>query len=355
MKHSEQNKKILIAPLNWGLGHATRCIPIIEGVLAYGFEPILAGDGESLELLKKEFPKLVSYDLPDSKVQYTEQSSLLKIKLLSQVPRLMRSVIEERKRVKEIHNIERLGGVISDNRPGVRLDEVPSIYITHQLQVLSGATTFFSTRWHQNIISEFTECWVPDFLEDGLAGKLSHGDKITNSIKYIGPQSRFSKKPGVKKWDLLVVLSGPEPQRTLLEKKVLKEVTSFKGKCLIVQGKIEEKQQRTDENNVSIVNYMQGAELQTAIDESHLVLSRSGYSSIMDLYAMEARAFFIPTPGQYEQEYLALYLQNKGFASFCRQDSFTLEQLNNLQDKYSFKHKKTSKNKLERSLFDVFN
>ena len=355
MKHEEQRKKILIAPLNWGLGHATRCIPIMDARMSFGFQPILAGDGMSLVLLKKEYPQLKAYDLPGFEISYPSKGNLFKIHLLFQTPKLIGNILKERKRVQEIHKIENLSGIISDNRFGLRSDHIPSVFITHQLNVLSGQTTFLSTRWHRGIISKFNECWVPDFEDEGLAGNLSRLNKPKGQIRYIGPQSRLKRVVKEKKNDLLFVLSGPEPQRSIFEAKIIKELIGYRGNCLIVQGLLADKQKKKKEANFTIVNYMEQSELQEAIEESHLIISRSGYSSIMDLYTMEAKAFFVPTPGQYEQEYLAKHAKEKGFAQFCKQDSFELKLLENLTEYEGFRHKKTPKNKLESSLFDVFN
>jgi len=352
---SNPHKKILVAPLNWGLGHATRCIPIIEALLEYGFVPILAGDGDSLDLLKKEYPSLTYYELPSTSVEYTKHSSLLKYKLLAQAPRFIKAMALEKEKVQEIHLKENLSGIISDNRFGVRSEDVPSVYMTHQLKVLSGNTSFLSTSLHQQLILKFDQCWVPDYSSDGIAGELSKPKDQVGSTKYIGPLSRFKRKPMQKKWDLVAVLSGPEPQRSLLEEKLLNELESFSGKSLIVQGVIGEKQIVQHIGKTTMINFMLHQELRDTIEAGKLILSRSGYSSIMDLEALEAKAFFIPTPGQYEQEYLAAYVQDKGLANYSDQSSFKLDKLTNSNDYQGFKHKKTSNNNLDKSLFDVFN
>lgn len=351
---SGQHKKILVAPLNWGLGHATRCIPVIRALIKYDFRPILAGDGDSLELLRQEFPELTYYELPSTKVVYTEKGSLLKYKLLSQAPKLIKAVKLEKRRTQEIHKLEKLSGIISDNRFGVRSDDIPSVYITHQLQVLSGATTFLSSQYHRQIINKFKECWVPDFESNELAGKLSQPASGKLVLKYIGPLSRLTCQPQNKRWDIVAILSGPEPQRGILEAKIKEELRSYSGTSLIIQGIVESKQTRRSDRNMTIVNFMLHQELAEAIEQGELILSRSGYSSIMDLYKLGAKAFFIPTPGQFEQQYLAEHLKRKGYSDFSEQTSFHIDKLFNVKNYQGFNHKKTSKNNLNRSLFDVF-
>jgi predicted glycosyltransferase len=185
---------------------------------------------------------------------------------------------------------------------------------------------------HQQIIRKFNECWVPDFREEpNLTGRLGHLKKTRFPIRYIGPLSRFKKEDLPKKYPLMVLLSGPEPQRTLLENKLLSELQLFPGNVLFVQGKVEERQKRdfiqTEEGQIERVNYMQSKELETALNSSDLVLSRSGYTTVMDLAKLGKKAFFIPTPGQYEQVYLAERLEAQNWVPYCRQEEFTLVQL----------------------------
>jgi len=349
------HKKILVAPLNWGLGHAARCIPLIRSLLSCNFEPVLSGDGPPLELLRKEFPQLKYYKLPPYGIEYAKKGSFLKYKLLLQAPKILSAIAEEEKEVDQIIEKEGLTGIISDNRFGIRSDKIPSIYLTHQLKVLSGSTSFLSTKLHQNIISKFDECWIPDFEnKDSLAGELSQSDKNPTKIRYIGPLSRFSAKTIKKDIDLLVVLSGPEPQRSMLESQLTQELKRFEGKCVMVKGIVEETQRIVEKGNLKLVNFMLAGELEEIFHRSRLVISRSGYSSIMDLEALNAKAFFVPTPGQFEQQYLAKRMKKMGIANFVQQERFSLESLSTI-DRYSgFEHKKTSKSNFNSSLFDVF-
>ena len=354
MTNTTIHKKILVAPLNWGLGHATRCIPIIDALQKYGFEPILAGDGMSLSLLRQEYPSLPFYELPSTSVEYAKKGSFLKFKLLSQTPKIVKVIALEKTRVKEIHRKENLTGIISDNRFGLRSDEIPSIYITHQLKVLSGGTSFISTSLHQKLISKFDQCWVPDYNSNELAGELSASSDKSGFVKYIGPLSRFKRKETIKKYDLLAVLSGPEPQRSLLEAQLLEKLKGFTGKTLLIRGVVEDKQIIRNSGNMTIVNFMLQEELRDSIESSKLILSRSGYSNIMDLHALEAKTFFIPTPGQFEQEYLAKYFKGRGISDYAEQHLFDLDKLHNGTEYMGFGHKKTSNNDFSKSLFDVF-
>ncbi len=322
------SETILVAPLNWGLGHAARCIPIISALRESGYSPLIASDGIALQLLQKEFPTLETIELPGYKIQYAKKGKHLKWKLLKDSPKMMKAIAKERKVVKQLVKDGKIHGIISDNRFGVYHKKVPSVFITHQLNVLTGKTTWLSSKGHQRIIRKFDECWVPDVEgSPNLTGKLGHLKKPKKNVRYIGPLSRLGKNDLPKKYDLMVILSGPEPQRTLLENMLFEEVKHFDGKVLFVRGKVERKQQQFEHLNMDVFNFMTSEELEVAFNQSDVVLSRSGYTTVMDLAKLEKKAFFIPTPGQYEQEYLAKRLKKLGIAPKCSQERFTIERL----------------------------
>ena len=208
-------KNILVAPLNWGLGHATRCIPIIRELEKNGFTPILASDGIALQLLQKEFPNLQSLELPSYEIEYAKNGADFKWKQIKNSPKMIQAIFSEKKIIKKWIAEFNLQGIISDNRLGVRNKKIPSVFITHQLNVLSGKTTWISSKLHQHFIKKFNECWIPDIQENpNLTGKLGHLEDNTLHLKYLGPLSRVEKKDLPIKYNLMVVLSGPEPQRT---------------------------------------------------------------------------------------------------------------------------------------------
>jgi uncharacterized protein (TIGR00661 family) len=322
------SKNILVAPLNWGLGHATRCIPIIRQLEKNGYTPILASDGAALQLLQMEFPHLQALTLPSYEIEYGKNEADFKWKLIKNSPKMIEAIFTEKKTVKKWIVEFNLQGIISDNRLGVYSKKIPSVFITHQLNVLSGKTTWISSTLHQHFIKKFTECWVPDIEGNpNLTGKLGHLKKNKLNLKYLGPLSRLEKKDLPIKYDLMVILSGPEPQRTFLEEKLLKEVQSFYGNVLFVKGIIESDQKIEQNKNVTYYNFMTSSEIETAFNESETVLCRSGYTTVMDLAKLQKKAFFIPTPGQFEQEYLAKRLKRNGFIPYAKQDDFTIENL----------------------------
>lgn len=346
-------KKILVAPLNWGLGHATRCIPIIKNLENFGFEPIIGSDGDALSILKKEFPSLKTIKLPCYNIRYPNKGSHFKFKLIKDSSKFLNTIKAEKKHLKSLVNNNEIDGLISDNRFGVFNNNIPSVYLTHQLNVLSGSTTALSTKLHQHILKNFNECWVPDVKNTpNFSGVLGHPKNYTVITKYIGPISRFQQLNLTEKYDLMILLSGPEPQRTILESKLLSELKHYKGKVLFVKGTVELQQKIIVKNNLTIYNYMTSLELEKAINESQVILSRSGYTTIMDLAKLEKKAFFIPTPGQYEQKYLAKKLKKDGIAPYSLQDDFSLNKLNEVKNYKGFSQIKHITN--YENLFSLF-
>lgn len=325
------SKNILVAPLNWGLGHATRCIPIIKKLEANGFTPILASDGSALLLLQKEFPHFLTLELPSYQIEYAKKGENFKWKLIKNSPKTIQAILEEKRIVKNWVKEYDLVGIISDNRLGVRSKKVSSVFITHQLTVLSGKTTWISSKLHQFFIAKFTECWVPDVEGiPNLSGELGHLHDSTLRIKYIGVLSRLQKQNLPIKYALMVLLSGPEPQRTLLEEKLIKELENYEEEVVFVKGKVEAEQRSEKIGLITYYNFMQTEELEKTFNESEMVLCRSGYTTVMDLAKLEKKAFFIPTPGQFEQEYLAKKYKRDGFLPSSKQERFKLTNLSSV-------------------------
>lgn len=339
MESKIKKLKILITPLNWGIGHATRCVPIIDALLQQKFEPIIASDGDALLLLKEQFPKLTFYTLPSYKISYPKQGFLMHLHLFLQSRKILKVIKEEKKVIAKIIKKEAINGIISDNRFGAYSTKIPSVYITHQLKVKSGLTTFISTKLHQTFIKNFTEVWIPDNKNSEYSGELS-AKSIPLRKKFIGILSRLTKDNLPIKNDILVLLSGPEPQRTLLEKKLITEFKTSNKKILFVRGLVNVKENLEDFNACKIVNYLNQQNLQKEMNRSKMVIARSGYSTIMDVAKLNKKVFFIPTPGQSEQIYLAHFLKRKKMAPFVKQHKFNLNTLKEIENYSGFKDTK---------------
>jgi UDP-N-acetylglucosamine:LPS N-acetylglucosamine transferase len=308
--------KILVAPLDWGLGHATRCIPIIRELIRQGSTPLIASSGRALELLRAEFPKTPCLKFPAYSVQYPTNNMVFNMAV--RLPAIGRVIWREYRQVRRLIRDHQIRGIISDQRYGCFSRKVPAVFLTHQLHLkipvpfLSGITNSI----HQRLIRQFDACWVPDEERPpGLAGALSH-PPLQMPTRYVGILSRLSTPVSVpSKYDLLFLLSGPEPQRSRLEQRLLAQVRRLKKRILLVQGKTEKREAWKNEDGVQVVSFLTSGQLNRAIAESHLIVCRPGYSSLMDLARLGKPAVLIPTPGQTEQEYLAeqLFQQEKCF------------------------------------------
>lgn len=345
-------KNILVSPLNWGLGHATRCVPIITNLIENGFNPIVASDGAALELLKKEFPNLTFVELPLLKVNYTEKGKYFMFQMLKLLPHLIKNYFLEKRITRELIKKYNLLGIISDNRPGVYSKSIPSVYVTHQVNVLSGRFTCFVSKLHQYFIKKYDECWIPDSSNEGnLTGEMSNS--TLNNLKYIGPISRLKEiENSVNIYDVIVILSGPEPQRTQLETILLNEFENFKGKIVFVRGTNSSVEFVSNNLNIDMKNVLKSNELELLISQSKIVICRSGYTSIMDLAALKKKCILIPTPGQSEQIYLAKRLKKLGSVYSCKQHKFTIDKLVNTELYQGFRTYNFEKNWKE--LFALF-
>ena len=272
---------------------------------------LLGVDGNSGKLLKKEFPELTFLELPGYRIQYSKKKSNLKWSIFSQVPKIIYSIIKEHNWLKkqiELHNID---VVISDNRFGLYNKNITTIYITHQLQIQTGSsfTDLIVQKLHYYFINKYSFCWIPDAKLKGLGGSLSHPKKLPQNSVYIGPVSRLFIKCVPHSYSILIILSGPEPQRSILENILLVKTRDVTEKIMLIRG-IPGNDLKPENSNITVKDLVSSGELNELINGSDLVICRSGYSSLMDLAKLNKNAIIIPTPGQTEQEYLGSYLMN---------------------------------------------
>lgn len=323
----ERRKKILIAPLDWGLGHATRCIPVIKALLEQNYRVVVAGSGRSLALLKKEFPELTFYHLPSYNPVYPATSSMITAMAL-QLPRFAWAMFREYYEVQKIIRQETIDALISDNRYNCYSTSVKSVIITHQTNILMPAgwnsLQQVVNKINHRLLKRFNECWIPAPPDTPFSELMRVPEELT--IRYIGYLSRFSTpQPQEKTYDLCVVCSGPEPQRTIFEKLVLKQLKEKSLKAIVVKGKPETLNPLFSKTEtLTVANYMLQEELSETIQKSKTVMARSGYSTVMDLMRLNAHAVFVPTPGQTEQEYLAHVLKEQQKAYSTTQENFHL-------------------------------
>ena len=326
--------KILIAPLNWGLGHATRCVPLVRQYLEQGDEVVLAGDGDSLLVLQHHFPHLRVISLPSLELRYTTNDRQYGFYLRA-IPALLRFTIADHYYLRKQLAIEHFDLIISDNRFGLFTRATRCVYVTHQLYVrLPRRLRIFESlarALHACVINRYHEVWVPDYAdkEHNLAGALCHGGRLDHKVKYIGPLSRFTSSEGTPKelrrnsegtpkrnqtlvagnseYSVVAILSGLEPQRSIFEQAILERYANTPDEVLIVRGKVAEAQTIISRNNITMVASLSDQALLEVMEQATTIIARSGYSTIMDLAVLGLlhKAELHPTPGQSEQEYLA--------------------------------------------------
>ena len=336
--------RILVAPLNWGLGHVTRCVPIIREFLANDCELWLAGDATQEVLLRSEFPQLPFLSLPGCKIEYSKTPGGLLWKMILQAPRIISSIKAEHRWLNRIIETHGIDAVISDNRFGLYHSYVPCVFVTHQLKIKSPLGKWnerLLQKWNYHYINRFKECWVPDLAgENNLAGELSHPTILPRvPVKYIDPLSRFQKKalPEIE-GHLLFILSGPEPQRTILENKIINEVSHYTGTASIARGLPLSQSVIPSTGMIKFYNHLSATQLNEEIEKAEWVISRSGFSTIMDLAKLQKKSILIPTPGQTEQEYLAQFLLEKKAAYTIGQKEFFLNAVLDEAKKFGYKY-----------------
>ncbi|MFH1161195.1 MAG: glycosyltransferase [bacterium] len=334
MEPAKSSKTVLICPLDWGIGHATRCVPIIRKFLEQGCRVLIASDRRPMAFLQREFPGLETIQFPGIRITYPP-GSMMTLKMLLQGPGLLTGICKEHRFLKQLVRERQVDIVFSDNRFGLWSKEATCIFLTHQLQIMTPKymrpVSTLLQRLNYAVIRRYSECWIPDFENHlGLAGELSHPPHLPANTHYIGTLSRF---PGsaeslpsdeVPDFEILVLLSGPEPQRTILEEKILGQLQNTDLKAVIVRGITEKKEEHQFSRTIRIFSHLESAKLEQYIRKSLVVICRSGYSSIMDIAALGKRAIFIPTPGQTEQEYLARYLMARKIYFSMNQRDFDL-------------------------------
>lgn len=321
----DHEKHILFCILDWGFGHATRSTPIIQLLNSKGYKLTIATSKVLYEqYVKKEFKDVSFYELKAYQPKYAKGKRQV-LKLIKQVPRFLIVYLSDKRRVNKIARMRHVDVIFSDGRFSCRSRRIRSVYISHQLNILKTGSLSkwgMASKLHQWIIRKFDICLVPDD-KNGVFGKLTHNEKLGNKIRYIGYLSRYRgfELKRSRKY-ILAILSGPEPQRSLLEEKILNSATHIKEKLILVRG--SEKVLRHDiPENVRVYNIVQSPVLIKLLQDCSYVISRSGYSSIMDLLVLNQHAIVIPTPGQSEQEYIASVCHKKHW--FVVQDQQSLK------------------------------
>jgi spore coat polysaccharide biosynthesis predicted glycosyltransferase SpsG len=324
---------ILICPLEWGLGHAARMIPLARSLKMLNNNVLFGAGDEHLALFRKETPDIKCIRFPGFKPGYSRFLPQY-LWMLLKTPFLLFHIIREHKKLKKIVRDHSIDIVISDNRFGLWNRTVRTVYITHMpvipLPQPLHFLEFAGVLLHRWIIKKYDFCFIPD-LPGGtnLSGRLSHGVRLPSNVRFIGILSRFrdvESGPVVKTIDGIynaVILSGPEPQRSILRKKLSVALEKHENRTLFLGGKPDTETEPEHSGKITFINHLQASAMKEVLEKSNSIISRSGYTTIMELISLNRGALLIPTPGQTEQEYLARYLEERGWFRWMPQNKIS--------------------------------
>jgi UDP:flavonoid glycosyltransferase YjiC (YdhE family) len=312
---------VLVSPLNWGLGHATRDIPVIRSLLAHGHEVTIAGCGNALSALQQEFPACRSLTFADYSVPLSADRLFL-ARFVASFPLLLQGIAKERRNLAAILAEDRYDLIISDNRLGIYSDTVPSLFITHQLHYhlpwIAWPFELAGVRLNSYLHGKFDRVIVPDNAPGpcSLAGKLSRADTVLTRSRayYAGILTSTRRRAIPQDLDYLILISGPEPQRTGLEKRLLPEAENLPGTVAVLLGSPNRAGIDEHAGRCTVQSYASTEEKELLMNRAKCIICRSGYTTMMELAELGKRtALLIPTPGQPEQEYLARYYEKNGW------------------------------------------
>lgn len=291
---------------------------------------IVAATGVQRALLQEEFASLIFVDLPGYRVKYGKNRAITILRLIGSIPKILIRIKQEEAWLTRFAAREGLDLVISDNRYGLVVPGVFSVFITHQLLIktpFGRPADLLLQRLNYRYIRRFSRCWVPDIPGvEGLAGELSHPLRMPSiPTRYLGLLSRMELRSVSEQVDILVLLSGPEPQRSMLERRILQQAAALSGRIVLLRGLPGGGMAlKNVPSPITVYDHLPAVELGRVMAGARLVAARSGYSTVMDLARMRKAAVLIPTPGQTEQEYLGRYLAARGWAVCVRQQEFSL-------------------------------
>lgn len=323
-----ETRNILICPLEWGLGHAGRIVPLARRLQQLNQNIFFGSGDEHLNFFRSEVPGATYIHFPGFRINYSGCLPQY-IVILLKTPLLIYHIVLEHYRLRKIIADNSIDIVISDYRIGLWNSGIKTVFITHQLRIQFPKPfrflEFIGIQISRSIVKRYTFCFIPDLDGDlNVSGRLSHGFRLPGNVRYIGILSRFSgnnQQYNFKPGQCTVILSGPEPQRSILKNK-LTEILIFLGKpTTILEGKPGKTSESHSFKNIVYYSHLSENETIKQIKESEIIICRSGYTTIMELISLGRSAILIPTPGQTEQEYLAKNLQEKGwFRSIAQKD-----------------------------------
>ncbi len=345
----KEAKTVLISPFEWGLGHSARLVPVIHACRERGWKVLIAADGKPLDFLRGIFPDLPWVVLPFTNIKYSRKNNFMS-SLIPQLPGIIRAVRKNRRQISEIVELHGIDYIIGDHQYGLSHHRIPSVFISNQIWLLAPKGWQFAEKWiygvHKKVLRNFTFLWLADFPgEINFSGKQTHLPEQPDNSRFIGPISRFigmNKPSSPAKMDakILLILSGPEPQRSILENKIAKILLHNRVEVVILRGlpppagspmPLPRK-----EENLIWLDHADDATLAQLIHSAEKIICRPGLSMLSDLATLGKTALLVPTPGQTEQNYMAEKLHSKAHFALVKQKDLSMEIIDSFQpEKYT--------------------
>jgi UDP-N-acetylglucosamine transferase subunit ALG13 len=329
---------ILFAPLDWGFGHTTRCIPLIRQALLEGAEVVVACNSDQKALIEPEIRGICFVDLEGYAVRYSSSGWATVLRLILQIPKILIAVNREHTWLRQYLEKNTVSAIVSDNRFGFYSTACRSIFITHQINIRTGTGKLIdaiASRINRSLISRFSECWIPDTGKSpSLAGALALASSAPIPVKRIGVLSDFTTISVTRyRYRYLFLLSGPEPQRTLFENIILGMKHKWRPHSILIRGLLSTPISSHDE---SIIDYAGRSQLNKLICDAEFVVCRSGYTTLMELTSLRKKVITVATPGQGEQQYLARYWHDSGIAATIDQEDLSWDTLTQTSRSFNF-------------------
>jgi hypothetical protein len=323
-----------VCPLDWGIGHASRCLPVVKALHEEGWRVIVAAGGRPYEFYRNEYPEQDLINFPGPEIRYPGGNSMV-LAMAASIPRLLMGFRKEHEYLKKLVKKTGASLVISDNRYGCWHPRVKSVFMTHQLNIMLPSRLKFASsllkKINYSFIGKYDECWIPDSEDEGgLSGRLSHCLQLPDECHFIGTLSRLSAPLPLPSSlpcpvaEIFIMLSGPEPQRSILETIILEQLSRTSHTAIIAGGRTESEEIRVIDGRIHLFARLGSALIKHYAMKADHVICRSGYSTLMDLAALGKSAILIPTPGQTEQEYLASRLSKMNVHYLAPQPEFHL-------------------------------
>ena len=327
-----ESKRVLFGTSAWGLGHATRDLILMKGLLDRGCSLTVVSTGNALRVIRGELGDAARYlDWPDIPTTVARTKPGFYAKTVASIPRIIGTWHQERRHLDRLLRAERFDLIVSDHRNGLIRRDIPSYYITHSPRyiapwrdpVMEAVMEWFLARW----FSPVKGILIPDDEEGGMSGEMSHNVRFIprEKLTYLGILSSVQRRDDLPQdIDYFITISGPEPQRTLFAERVLSQLDRLSGRIVVALGDPGGTAPPPPRDGIEIHPYLDRARQEEMLNRARLVVCRSGYTTLMELAELGKRALIVPTPGQSEQEYLAKTLRDRGIFYSVRQHELDL-------------------------------